>query len=502
MLQKNNNPGRAPTLRQRYDHDPDRARRFSLRVGSLLADFGRRHLDEADLAALEATAGDRNLAAAINDLFEGRVVNPTENRPALHWALRARSDELPGDIRGYCHDWRPAADTLARELRAGEWRNARGESLTDLVCLGIGGSESGPRLVVEALPGNGPGIHFLSNVDGGPVERLLANLDPARTAVLVTSKSFSTAETLQNANTLRKWLLVAGLDPAAHFAAATARPDRAEPLGVPESRLLSMPDSVGGRFALWSAAGFPILAALGPEGFDRLLAGARAMDVHFREAPFRENLPAILGALDAGASALAIVPYDERLSRLPEYLQQLYMESLGKGVSSDGTPLPDYRPPVVFGATGTRAQHAFFQALHQSNTKVVTELIGVVRPGHAMREHHDALLANLLGQASALAFGTGDEVVDPHRACPGNRESNVLLLDEIKPESLGALLALYEHRVFVAATIAGINPFDQFGVELGKHLADRVAPRLHEGEQELPGLEVLLAALRQGDAQD
>lgn len=478
MSQKNNNADPSRTLRQRYDDDPGRARRFSLKLESLLADYSRRHLDDDGLARLEHEARAADLDGAIRSLFAGGIVNLTENRPALHWALRADPAALPGSIRRDCHDWRRPANALAEALRAGEWRNARDEPLADLLCLGIGGSETGPRLAIEALGGDGPALHFLANVDGGPLERVLGALDPARTAVLVTSKSFGTVETLANARVARDWLSGAGLDPANHLLAATARRDLALEFGVPASRVFGIPEGVGGRFSLWSAAGFPVLAALGPDGFDRLLAGARVMDAHFREASFRENLPSVLGSLDARCPALAVVPYDERLARLPEYLQQLYMESLGKGVAADGNPLPDYRPPVVFGDTGTRAQHAFFQALHQSNLAAVTEFIGVANAGHGYPAHQDVLLANLLGQATALAFGSPDEENDPHRACQGNRESNVLLLNELTPETLGGLLALYEHRVFVAGTLAGINPFDQFGVELGKRLEKDVLSAL------------------------
>lgn len=495
MLRENNKPDREPTLAELFQSEPGRGRRWLFRPGPILADLSRRHLDDRRLESLLAACREAGLTEAVRRLFAGEVVNPSERRPALHWAWRAPDSDLarvdPGLERNAV---RRRMHEIADAVRGGEWKGAGGGRIRDVLCLGIGGSELGPRLAVEALgPGDGPALHFLANVDGGPLERLLASLEPRSTLVLITSKSFRTAETMRNAETVGDWLARGSTakDAARQCLAITARPGQAVDWGIPEENVLPLWESVGGRYSLWSASGLPVLLALGAGAFDDLLAGAAEMDHHFRTEAPENNLPTLAGSLDAAAEALAVVPYDERLRLLPEYLQQLYMESLGK-------PAPEgshWRAPVVFGTTGTRAQHSFFQALHQGELRAAVDFIGVIRPDHELAAHHRALLANLLGQARALALGGARAERDRVTACPGNRPSNVLLLESLTPRALGALLAHYEHRVFVAATLAGVNPFDQFGVELGKRLAGELAPVLEGGEAP-PGLEALLEAIR------
>jgi len=495
VLRENNKAGRAPTLAELFQADPERGRHWLFRFGPLLADLSRRHLDRHRLDSLLSASREAGLTEAVRRLFAGEVVNPTEGRPALHWAWRAPNAELSRIDPEHERDAvRQRMDEIAAAVRGGKWRGTGGGPISDVICLGIGGSELGPRLAVEALgPGDGPEIHFLANVDGGPIERLLATLDPATTLALITSKSFRTAETMLNAATVRGWLARAAPDERAaeQCLAITARPGHAVDWGIPERNVLPLWESVGGRYSLWSAAGLPVLIALGSVAFDALLAGAAEMDQHFRTESPERNLPILAGSLDAAQAALAVVPYDERLRLLPEYLQQLYMESLGK-------PAPEgrrWRAPVVFGTTGTRAQHTFFQALHQGELQAAVDFIGVIHADHGLAGHQRALLANLLGQARALALGGGRSELDRTFACPGDRPSNVLLLEALTPRALGALLAHYEHRVFVAATLAGVNPFDQLGVELGKRLAGELEPLLEGGEAP-PGLEALLEAIR------
>jgi glucose-6-phosphate isomerase len=354
--------------------------------------------------------------------------------------------------------------------------------VTDVVNVGIGGSDLGPRLAVDALKDFHDGrfrVHFLTNVDGSAAQHLLRGLDPARTAGILVSKTFSTQETLLNGALLRDWL--GGSD---RLYAVSANVPRAEAFGIAPERVLPMWDWVGGRFSLWSAVGFSVQLAVGREGFAGLLAGAAQMDEHVLRTPLAQNmavwhgLSAVWNRNALGHASHAVLPYDERLALLPAYLQQLVMESLGKSVRSDGTPVLEATVPVVWGGAGTNAQHSFFQALHQGTQVVPADFLGVVRPAHAHCANHDALLANLLAQMQALA--TGAVASDAQRAYPGGRPSTLLLLDELTPHALGALLALYEHSVYVQSVLWGINAFDQWGVELGKQMAGALLPALSD----------------------
>jgi glucose-6-phosphate isomerase len=397
---------------------------------------------------------------------------------------------------------------FVRGVRTGRIRGATRRVFTDVVNLGIGGSDLGPRLACEALDGGSRGglrPHFVSNVDGTAISKVLARLEPATTLVVVASKTFSTQETLANARTARAWL-ERGLrgKAAGHLCAVTANAPRALEFGVPRGQVFVFWDWVGGRYSLCSAVGLTFALAAGMERFDELRDGARAMDEHFARAPLEKNLPVVLGLLEVwnvnflGCGSRAVLPYDERLRLLPAYLQQLEMESSGKSVTREGDRVGHATAPITWGSTGTDAQHAYFQWLHQGTAPVAADFIACCRPPHRLREHHAMLLSNFFAQTEALARGlSADEVsaamrtqgladaeirkLVPHRTFEGDRPSTSILLDELTPHALGALIALYEHKVFVQSVIWDINPFDQWGVELGKTLAGRILPELGAG---------------------
>ena len=462
--------------------DPARAIDFSIKVGPVYANFARQRFDRVALGAMCGLLDAADARGRLRALFGGAQVNPTEARPALHTALRGdlSGEAIARDAHAQALQARQAMRAIVAQLHAGE--------VDDVVSVGIGGSDLGPRLAVDALAASGSPVrvHFLSNVDGHAAQRVLAGLNPARTAVLLISKSFGTQETLLNGAILREWL---GDD--ARLFAITANVDKAAAtFAIPAERILPMWDWVGGRYSLWSAVGLPIALAIGMDGFEELLAGAAEMDAHVLGAPFERNLAAwhaltaVWNRNGLSLSTHAVLPYDERLRLLPNYLQQLVMESLGKSVQLDGTPVAGATVPVWWGGAGTDTQHSFFQALHQGTDIVPSDLIGVVTADHAHAENHQALLSNLFAQAEAFANGQSSD--DPHRSYAGNRPSTLILLDRLTPRALGALLALYEHSVFLQSVLWGINPFDQFGVELGKQLASTLLPAIQG----------------QGDAQD
>lgn len=460
------------SLNQLIANDPARASDFALRVGSLYANFARQRYDRAALDALFSLAEAARAAPAVRALFDGVEVNTTEGRAALHTALRSDLSHAP--TARAAHGEAVAALARMRALVA----TLQSSGVTDIVSVGIGGSDLGPRLVVDALrdpSSNALRVHFLSNVDGAAVQRTITALDPARTAVVLISKTFGTQETLLNGAILRSWL---GDDRRLY--AVSANVDRAAAFGVAAERILPMWDWVGGRYSLWSAVGFPIALALGMDRFEQLLAGAAEMDAHVLATPLRENL-AVWHALTAiwnrnafGRGNQAVLSYDERLKLLPNFLQQLVMESLGKSVHVDGSPVTEASVPVWWGGIGTDVQHSFFQALHQGTEIVPADFIGVIRADHPYADNHQALLANLLAQTEALANGQASD--DAHRTYPGDRPSTLLLLDALTPHALGMLLALYEHSVYVQSVLWRINAFDQFGVELGKQVANRLLP--------------------------
>jgi glucose-6-phosphate isomerase len=476
----------ATTLRELFDADPSRGERLTAEAAGLYLDHSKHLVTDDTLSLLRRLAGERGLEEKTRALFAGEHVNVSEDRPALHVALRmppSRSLVVDGvDVVKGVHDELGRMASLTASLRP-----------RAVVNIGIGGSDLGPAMAYEALcahPHPGPIVRFVSNVDPLDLDLALAGLDPADTLVVVVSKTFTTLETMENARRAQAWLGDAGRD---NLVAVAASPERGESLGIPPERVLRMWDWVGGRTSLWSAAGFSLFLALGEARFRELLAGAHAMDEHFRRAALGANLPAIHGLLSVwyrdfwSAQTTAVVPYSTALRLLPAYLQQLWMESNGKRVTAAGEPVEADTGSILWGGHGTNAQHATFQLLHQGTTLAPVDLLGFATPVAGDAAQHDLLAANLLAQAQALAFGRTEEELRnagaseetiPHRVMPGNRPSSVLLAERLDPATLGALLALYEHSVFTQAAVWDIDPFDQWGVELGKELAAKIAPEL------------------------
>jgi len=497
--------------------DDARVQALSLSQDGWHADFSKERLSIAAWLSLLQHAEDTNLPAWIRALFAGEKINLSEARPALHTALRQTGD-APVVVDG--HDVLPVIRStqqrmraLTESVRSGSRTGCTGQTFTDIVHLGIGGSDLGPRLVCDALAAtpatDAPRMHFVSNVDPAPLMRALQGLVPARTLFIVTSKTFTTLETITNAHAARAWL-VAALpqdDVSPHFVAATANVNAAIAFGIARDDVLPLWDWVGGRYSLWSAAGLAIPLALGWPAFAALLAGAARMDTHFKYAPLATNLPVLAGLVGYWNARVlnhrqrVVVPYAQRLAALPAYLQQLVLESNGKSVTRDGEPVAGPTAPAVWGATGTDSQHAFFQWLHQGTDEVPVEFVVPLRATQPLGQQQSQLVANALAQAQALLEGRADdalrEALAPRlsgasldaaiaaRRCPGNRPSTTLLLPRLDAVELGALLAFYEHRTFVEATLFGINAFDQWGVELGKQLAAPMAAALL-GEAPLP----------------
>jgi glucose-6-phosphate isomerase len=507
------------SLTDLFAADPQRFARLSLTWGEWLADWSKQRLTPKTMALLLAYAAERNLPDWIGALFAGERINLSEQRPVLHTALRQQDDTplaLDGtDVIPAIRATQARMRALATQLRGGLRLGATGRPIRDVVHIGIGGSELGPHLVCDALSGprvsrrEGIDVGFVSNVDPEQLTRALHGLDPATTLFIVASKSFTTTETLRNATSAREWLaakLAAGSALAAHFIAVTANGAAARAFGVATADVLPMWDWVGGRFSLWSAAGLAIAVRCGWEAFAELLAGAASMDAHFRDTPLPRNLPVLLALVDfwnaqaPGASQRVIIPYAHALSRLPAQLQQLTLESNGKSVTRDGTPVEWPTAPALWGGPGTDSQHAFAQWLHQGTHLVPVEFVVPVRAAHPLADQQTLLVANALAQAQALMSGRSLAVVRaelsakgmsgaaidaqaPHRVCPGDRPSTTLLLPELNARRLGELLALYEHRTFVEGVLAGINSFDQWGVELGKALSGPVLAALRDGAE-------------------
>ena len=474
--------------------DPARAMDLAIRVGPLYANFARQGYDREALASLNALAESASLDVAFRRLFDGETVNITEGRAALHTALRGNLSQAVAAREAF------ATASEVRQRMARLVAELETSGLTDIVSVGIGGSDLGPRLVADALRDPLPSklrVHFLSNVDGAAAQRTLAPLDPEKTAAVLISKTFGTQETLLNGTILREWL-----GGSERLYAVSANPQRAAAaFDIAAERVLPMWDWVGGRYSLWSAVGFPIALAIGFDRFEALLAGAAEFDAHTLNAPLEHNL-AVRHALTAvwnrnalGHAAQGVMTYDQRLALLPAYLQQLVMESLGKSVKLDGSPVDPDTVPVWWGGAGTDVQHSFFQALHQGTQIVPLDFVGTVRNNDSYAENHLALLSNLFAQSEALANGQRSD--DPHRSYAGGRPSTMILLDSLTPQSLGALIAMYEHSVYAQSVLWGINAFDQFGVELGKQLANGLLPALKgESEASDPVTKALLAELK------
>jgi glucose-6-phosphate isomerase len=507
--------GRDFDLREAFARDAGRVAALSFDAPEVFADLSKNHIDTATLHFLLELAQQCRLPERRDAMLDGAVANPTEGRAVLHTALRAPRGA--GLFSDEVHATLDAMLAYADTVRADQ-------GITDIVNIGIGGSDLGPAMAVRALETftlPNQRVHFVSNVDGHDLAPLLARLDAKRTLFIVASKTFTTQETMANAEAARAWFVQqGGTDVARHFAATTTHVKAAAAFGI--STTFGFWDWVGGRYSLWSAIGLPIAIAIGSANFRALLAGAHAMDRHFAQAPLAQNLPVLLGLLDVwyinfhGYASRSVAPYHQGLARLPAYLQQLEMESNGKRVDLAGRALPFATSPVVWGEPGTNGQHAYFQMLHQGTEVIPVEFILVKTPSHSLSGQHAKLLANGLAQSQALMLGksaaeaaaesvpTADAgfdraVLAQHRSFPGNRPSTSFVLDALTPSSLGAFLALYEHRVWTSGALWGINSFDQWGVELGKALAGRLLPRLMPGPQlgDAAGLDASTAALLQ-----
>ncbi len=488
-------------LRQAFREDPDRFADFSQRAPQVFADLSKNLIDRRAQALLMDLARQCGLAAQRDAMFRGDAINTTEDRAVLHYLLRypvTGAQWTPPGLDGLATQRAQVQSTLEAMLAYAE-RVRADKAFTDIVHIGIGGSDLGPQMVVKALASYAqPGrrVHFISNVDGHELDGVLRGLDPAKTLFLIASKTFTTLETMTNARSARAWFEAqGGRDVARHFAALTTNVDAAREFGI--TTTFGFWDWVGGRYSLWSAIGLPIAMAIGAQRFRELLAGAHAMDAHFATAPLESNLPLRLALLDVwyrnfhGFTSRCITAYHSGLARLPAHLQQLEMESNGKRVDRAGRTLPLSTSPVLWGEPGTNGQHAYFQMIHQGSDVVPVEFIAVREAAHDLPEHQAQLLANVLAQGQALMQGRPD--AGGHRDFPGNRPSTLLLLDRLDPTSLGALVALQEHRVFCSGALWGINSFDQWGVELGKVLAQDIGARLVSGD--VGGLDASTAGL-------
>lgn len=479
-----------------FAEDPARAETFSVTAEGMLFDYSKTQIDAEVMDSLLTVARRAEVERRRDMMFAGAKINETEGRAVLHTALRnleARPVEVDGqDVMPGVLDTLARMEELAREIR--------GSDITDVVNIGIGGSDLGPKMGTLALAPwhDGPRCHFVSNVDGADIADVLKSCPAQTTLFVIASKTFTTIETMTNARTARSWLEGQGVSTEGRFVALSSNLAKAGEWGIPASRVFGFEDWVGGRYSMWGPIGLSMMIAVGPENFRAFLEGGEAMDSHFRRAPLEENMPALLALVGIwhnqgmGHGTRAVLPYENRLSRLPAYLQQLEMESNGKSVAMDGSDLPYNSGPVVWGEPGTNGQHAFYQLLHQGTSMVPCDLIGFAEPTDQslVSEHHDLLTANMLAQAEALAFGrTAEEVAAsgvapslvPHRTFPGNVPSTTILAPRLTPSVLGQLVALYEHKVAAQGFLWGINSFDQWGVELGKQLATTIASEIADG---------------------
>ncbi len=498
-------------MRQLFDEDPQRFERFSLRLGEILFDFSKNRVIKETITLLCDLARQAELAGWIEAMFAGEKINLTEDRAVLHIALRNRSNR---SINVDGQDVMPKVNQVLEKMRAfselvrgGEWRGYTGKPITDIVNIGIGGSDLGPKMVCEALkPYAQPGlnVHFVSNVDSTDLVETLKNLNPETSLFLVASKTFTTQETMTNAHSARAWFLETAQDESAiakHFVAISTNKEAVKKFGIDPKNMFEFWDWVGGRYSLWSAIGLSIALYLGMDHFEELLEGAHQVDQHFYTAPFEKNIPVIMALLGIwynnffDADSYAILPYDQYLAHFPAYFQQGDMESNGKRVDKDGHEVTYSTGPIIWGQPGTNGQHAFYQLIHQGTKLIPCDFLAAVNSHNPLGEHHDILLSNFLAQTEALMKGkTADEVrselaeegysgerlerLVPAKTFPGNRPTNSFLYPKLTPQVLGSLIALYEHKIFAQGVIWHVNSFDQMGVELGKQLAKKILPEL------------------------
>ena len=490
-------------LKTLFAQDPQRGERFTCEALGLYLDYSKNRITAETLELLLRLANDCGLRERIDAMFRGDKINVTEKRAVLHVALRAPRDAhilVDGqDVVSEVHAVLDKMADFARRVRSGKWRGYTGKRIRNVVNIGIGGSDLGPVMAYEALKAyskRGLTFRFVSNVDGTDFAEATRDLDPERTLFIIASKTFTTLETMTNANTAREWCLKALRRKKAiarHFVAVSTNAEEVSKFGIDTDNMFGFWDWVGGRYSMDSAIGLSTMLAIGPKNFRAMLAGFRAMDEHFRTAPFEQNLPVLMGLLALwyndffGAQTVAMLPYEQYLKRLPAYLQQLTMESNGKHVTLDGMAVDYQTGPIYWGEPGTNGQHSFYQLIHQGTKLIPCDLIGFAQTLNPLGQHHDLLMSNVFAQAEALAFGkSADEVkaegtpdwLVPHRTFEGNRPTNVILADRLTPGMLGKLVALYEHSVFTQGAIWNIDSFDQWGVELGKVLAKRIIPEL------------------------
>lgn len=499
-------------LRDLFLKEPDRFERYSIDAGGIFLDFSKNYVTDEIRSALIRLAQKAGVAERRDEMFSGAQINVTEGRAVLHTALRASPDktiELNGhNIIPDIHAVLSAMSGFSEKIRSGELRSHSGQEFTDVVNIGIGGSDLGPVMVTRALRPfhDGPNTHFVSNVDGADIADTLSKLDPATTLFIVASKTFTTIETMTNAATARKWVVDALGEESVgkHFVALSTNLDAVSRFGIPESNVFGFWDWVGGRYSVWSAIGLSVMLAIGPSNFAKFLEGGRQIDDHFCSAPLDQNIPVMLALLGVwyrnfcGFQAHAVIPYHQRLDRFAAYLQQLDMESNGKSVQRDGRIAPE-TGPLVWGEPGTNGQHAFFQLLHQGSDIIPIDFIAAAKAHETLNEHQEILLANCLAQSEALMRGKteeevvrelsaiglpGDQIkeIASHKVFAGNRPSNTILFEKLDPETMGKLIAIYEHKVFVQGVIWNINSFDQWGVELGKQLAKELRPGIDDPE--------------------
>jgi glucose-6-phosphate isomerase len=492
-------------LRELFAQDPQRGKRFSTEALGIYLDYSKNRLTEQTLKLLVQLAEESGLQARIEAMFKGEKINITEKRAVLHVALRAPKSQaivLDGvDVVPEVHAVLDKMSAFSERVRSGEWKGYTGKPIRNVINIGIGGSDLGPVMAYEALKyysKRDMTFRFVSNIDGTDIAEATRDLDPAETLFIISSKTFTTLETLTNAHTARTWALQTLKDEAAvakHFVAVSTNAQEVAKFGIDTANMFGFWDWVGGRYSYDSAIGLSLMLAIGPDNFQQMLAGFHAMDEHFRTAPLEQNLPVLLGLIGIwynnffGAETVAILPYDHYLGRLSAYLQQLDMESNGKHVDLEGNVVNYQTGPIIWGQPGTNGQHAYYQLIHQGTKLIPCDFIGFSQTLNQLGRHHDLLMANFFAQTEALAFGkTAEEVAADgveafqvaHRTFEGNHPTNTLLADRLTPEMLGKLVALYEHKIFVQGTIWHINSFDQWGVELGKVLANRIIPELEK----------------------
>ncbi len=497
------------TLKDLFAQDPQRGPKYTLEAEGLLLDYSKNRITDQTLKLLVALAEAVDLKGRTEAMFTGEKINITEGRAVLHTALRAPKDAVINvdgtNVVPEVHEVLAKMSAFADKIRSGEWKGYTGKRIRNVVNIGIGGSDLGPVMAYEALKhysDRNLTFRFVSNVDGTDFAEATLDLDPDETIFLVASKTFTTLETMTNAHTARDWFLKSGAPESAiakHFAAMSTNAKAVQSFGIDTANMFPFSDWVGGRYSMDSAIGLSTMIAIGPNGFHDMLAGFHAMDQHFRTAPIAQNLPALLGLLTVwytdffGAETVAILPYDQYLKRFPAYLQQLTMESNGKHVTLSGEHVTYETGPIYWGEPGTNGQHSFYQLIHQGTRLIPCDFIGFFKTLNPLGQHHDILMANVFAQTEALAFGKTAEQVKaegtpdwlvPHRVFEGNRPSNTLLANELTPNMLGKLVALYEHSVFTQGIVWNIDSFDQWGVELGKQLAQRIAAEI-EGTGEL-----------------